>query len=271
MNDPLLTRIADALDRAFPPPGPPADPDAPAYVWNGAQLQAVPFAPVPFELLTGIDEQKSLLLANTMRLASGAGAHDALLWGVRGSGKSALVKAAVARAQQEHPRLALIELSGGAIGTLPHLFEQRRGDDRPTIIFIDDIGFDGAGDEARVLRSLLDGGAAARPDQVRLYVTANSRHILPRSASEAADAVNARDVIEDRLALADRFGISIGFHVCDQATYLAMVAAYAQRIDLSFDEHDAIQFATQRGNRSGRTAWHYVMELCGRAGRPGTL
>jgi hypothetical protein len=84
---------------------------------------------------------------------------------------------------------------------------------------------------------------------------------------EQENPLHARDVIDDRLALADRFGLSLGFHVCDQPTYVAMVAGYAKALGLDFEPQDAIAWATQRGSRSGRVAWQYVVELAGRQGK----
>jgi len=80
--------------------------------------------------------------------------------------------------------------------------------------------------------------------------------------------INPRDVIDDRLALADRFGLTLGFHAIDQETYLAIIDRYAEAYALPFDASDALLWATRRGARSGRVAWHYVSELAGRAGRP---
>jgi uncharacterized protein len=262
--DETLRRIADALDRLAPPLSAPPPADAPAYVWNGSALTAAHFAPLPIYLLTGIDDQKARLLDNTQRLASGHAAHDALLWGSRGMGKSALVKACVGAVGGE---LALVELAATDVSGLPALFDVVASWPRPTVVFIDDLGFDDGIASARALRSVLDGGSSARPAHVRLYVTSNRRHIVPREMAEQESAINVRDVVDDRLALADRFGLSLGFHVCDQETYVAMVRAYAQAHKLPFDAQDAINFATQRGARSGRVAWHYIVELAGRAGR----
>jgi uncharacterized protein len=263
-----LTRIADALDRLAPPPplAPPAG--APAYAWHGGVLSAIAdFKPIPLAMLTGIDAQKATLFENCSRLAAGHAAHDALLWGARGMGKSALVKSAIAAVQAQGQDLRLVEASGDDLDALPVLFSLLAQDTRPTIVFIDDLGFEGNGDAARHLRSVLDGGAMARPAHVRLYVTSNRRHILARDMAEQDSAINPRDVVDDRLALADRFGLSLGFHVCDQETWLAMVAAYAKALGVSFDQQDALTWATQRGARSGRIAWHYATELAGRAGK----
>lgn len=260
-----LDRIAAALDRLAPPPPTPADPRAvPAYVWDGATLLAARgFAPLPLDLLTGVDTQKAALHANFERLAAGYAAHDVLLWGARGTGKSALVAACVAAVGD---RLALVEVTAPGLETLPALFALLAPVDRAFAVFADDLGFAEPA-EARALRSLLEGGAEARPANVRLVVTSNRRHLMPRDIAEQSSAINPRDSVDDALALADRFGLSLGFHAIDQDTYLAIVARYAAVYGLAFDADDAVQWATRRGSRSGRVAWQYVVELAGRAGK----
>lgn len=262
--DETLRRIAEALERMAPALAAPPPADAAAYVWDGTALRVAKFAPLAIDLLTGIDAQKAALLENTQRHAAGHAAHDAVLWGARGSGKSALAKAVVGAVGGE---VALLELAATDVSTLPGLFAAIAGWSRPVIVYIDDLGFDDGIASARALRSVLDGGSSARPAHVRLYVTSNRRHIVAREMAEQESAINVRDVVDDRLALADRFGLSLGFHVCDQETYVAMVARYAAAYSLPFDPKDAIGFATTRGSRSGRVAWHYVVELAGRAGR----
>jgi len=195
-------------------------------------------------------------------------AHDILLWGARGTGKSATVAACVGQIRKEGLPLAMIEIATDDLRSLATLFSLLRVTRRPIILYIDDLGFDGDfGADARALRSLLQGGATARGGNVRLYATSNRRHIVPRSMAEQDDPINPRDVIDDRLALADRFGLSLGFHALDQDSYVAIVASYAARYGLDFEPAAAIQWATQRGSRSGRVAWQYVVELAGRAGR----
>jgi hypothetical protein len=264
MTDPLA-RIAAALERLSPPPPAAADPRAHrAYTWSGGVLAAADMAAQPIDALIGVDGQKAALVANLRRLAGGHAAHDVLLWGARGTGKSALVKASVAAVQDDGGNLALVEVA--ETGTLPMLFANLGRIDRAWAVFVDDLGFDDAGD-ARALRSMLEGGAAARPANARLLVTSNRRHLIPRDIAEQESAINPRDSIDDQLALADRFGLSLGFHVVDQDSYLAIVASYAARHGLAFDAGDAVQWATRRGSRSGRVAWQYVVELAGRAGK----
>ena len=260
-----LARIAAALDRLAPPPPVSDDPAAhPAYVWrDGALIAARAFAPLPLDLMLRVDKQKAALVENLRRLAAGSAAQDVLLWGARGTGKSALVKAAVGAVQADGGALALVEVT--ALETLPHLFARLAAEPRAFALFLDDLGFD-APAEARILRSLLEGGAEARPANVRLIVTANRRHLVTRDIAEQDSAINPRDSIDDQLALADRFGLSLGFHALDQDGYCAIVAAYATRYGLPFDAAEAVNWATRRGSRSGRVAWQYVTELAGRAG-----
>ena len=269
-KDAALLRIAAALERLAPPAPAAVDLEAhPAYRWDGQRISVIAgFRPIDYTLLAGIDAQKEACLENSRRLAKGHAAHDILLWGARGTGKSATVGACIGKVQQEGLPLAMVEVATDDLRSLASLFTLLGATKRPIVLYIDDLGFDGDfGADARALRSLLQGGAAARDSHIRLYATSNRRHIVPRSMSEQDDPINARDVIDDRLALSDRFGLSLGFHALDQDAYVAIVTRYAARYDLSFDAATAIQWATQRGNRSGRVAWQYVVELAGRAGR----
>ena len=263
-----LARIAAALERLAPPPPAAADPCAhPAFVWRDGVLAAArAFRPLPLALLHGVDAQKAALTDNLARLAAGHAAQDALLWGARGTGKSALVKAAVGHVQAAGGALALVEVAADRLDTLPRLFDAIAGVPRAFALFLDDLGFDAAAD-ARTLRSLLEGGAEARPGNARLIVTSNRRHLIPRDIREQESAINPRDAVDDQLALADRFGLSLGFHVVDQDAYLAIVRGYAEAHALPFDPADAVQWATRRGSRSGRVAWQYVVEVAGREGR----
>ncbi len=266
-----LTRIASALERLTPLQPEPVDwTSAPAFVFGKRQIRAVdPLDAPKLDLLRGIDEQKERVVANVMRLAQGFAAHDMLLWGARGMGKSALLRSAVAAAQASHPGgIALAQVTHEALPDLTGLFSVLGEQQRHFLVFIDDLGFedvDGSG--PRQLRSWLEGGVEARPANVRLAVTSNRRAIVARHLSEQDDPVNPRDAVDDKLALADRFGMSVGFHNCSQDDYLEIIGAYANDYALDWDRDDALEWSRRRGGRSGRVAWQYVVELAGRAGR----
>lgn len=269
-GDPLA-RIAQALERLAPPPAPTADWLAcPAYVWDGSSARPVEQLQAPaLSLLRGIDAQKEMVTTNVARLAAGHAAHDMLLWGSRGMGKSALLRASIAAAQAQHPgAVALVQVTQEALSGVTALFTALGRIDRRFLVFVDDLGFeDGDGNGPRLLRSWLEGGVEARPVNVRLAVTSNRRAIVSRHASEQDDPLNPRDVVDDRLALADRFGMSIGFHNCSQDDYLAIIAGYADDLGLTWETADALEWSRRRGARSGRVAWQYVTELAGRVGK----
>jgi predicted AAA+ superfamily ATPase len=242
----------------------------PAYVWDDGTARPIARIEAPrLELLRGIDQQKQAAAENVLRLARGHAAHDMLLWGARGMGKSALVRSAVLAAQVAEPgRIALVQVATDAVASLSALFAALGGADRRFVVYIDDLGFaPGDATGPRHLRSWLDGGVEARPGNVRLAVTSNRRAILAREASEQGDPLNPRDAIDDQLALADRFGLSLGFHACSQDEYLAIVRGYAEEHALEWDQAEALEWTKRRGARSGRVAWHFITELAGRAGK----
>jgi predicted AAA+ superfamily ATPase len=265
-----LARIAAALERLISPAAPRADWLAhPAYVWEGIGARAVESIHAPaLPLLRGIDQQKETVTANVARLAAGHAAHDMLLWGSRGMGKSALLRASVVAAQADRPgSIALVQVAQEAMAGIAGLFGALGRVERRFLVFIDDLGFEeGDGNGPRLLRSWLEGGVEARPGNVRLAVTSNRRSIVPRHSSEQDDPLNPRDVVDDRLALADRFGLSVGFHNCGQDEYLAIIGGYADSYGLAWEAGDALEWSRRRGARSGRIAWQYVTELAGRAG-----
>ena len=267
----VLARIADALEGMSGAASPPPDwLGSPAYVWEGQSARPVPAIQAPpLALLRGIDAQKALVTSNIARLAAGHAAHDMLLWGSRGMGKSALLRASIAAVQADDPAsIALVQVAPDALSQLAPLFAALGRENRRFLVFVDDLGFeDGDSSGPRALRSWLEGGVEARPGNVRLAVTSNRRAIVARHLSEQDDPINPRDAVDDRLALADRFGLSIGFHNCSQEDYLAIIAAYAEHHALSWDAAEALEWSKRRGARSGRVAWQFITELAGRAGK----
>lgn len=271
-----LLRIANALERIAPPaPAAINWRTMPAYVWDGKNARELEKITAPdLDDLRGIDRQKELVLENIDRLAWRKASHDMLLWGTRGMGKSALIRSAARRVQDGAPMaLGLVQVAPDALDSLPELFSRLGGEKRQFLIFIDDLGFaeeDTVG--PRRLRSWLEGGVEARPGNCRLAVTSNRRAILARQASEQNSGsdespLNRRDATDDKLALADRFGLTVGFHPCSKGAYIEMVSAYAGPLELKFSEEEALEWAMQSGQRSGRAAWQFVVELAGRAGK----
>ncbi|MFV3075675.1 ATP-binding protein [Niveispirillum fermenti] len=274
---PVLSRIADALDRLAPPARPTGDLSAAdAFVWHADTLSLAPVARVShvdYDLLKGIDRQKAQLLENTERFARGLPANNALLWGARGMGKSSIVKAVHARVNRDRPgSLALVEIHRDDIPTLGRLLEVLRGSDRRCVLFCDDLSFSHDDGNYKSLKALLEGGIEGRPGNVVLYATSNRRHLMPRDMidNERSTAINPSEAVEEKISLSDRFGLWLGFHSCDQDNFFAMVEAYATAYGIAMSVEQlraiAVEWSVTRGNRSGRVAWQLIQDLAGRTG-----
>lgn len=275
---PLLIRIADALDRLAPPALPPLDLDAAdAFVWQArdSRLSPVPtVSRIPLTLLQGIDRQRDRLVDNTTRFARGLPANNALLWGARGMGKSSIVKAVHADVlSATGAPLKLVEIHREDIADLPALLARLRDADARILLFCDDLSFDKGEAAYKSLKAVLDGGVEGRPDNVLFYATSNRRHLMPRDMieNEQSTAINPGEAVEESVSLSDRFGLWLGFHPCDQATFFAMIRGYAAALDLPIEadalEARAREWQVTRGSRSGRVAWQFIQDLAGELGR----
>ncbi len=275
---PLLTRIADALERLAPPTPPKSDlTAADAFIWHaeGDWLEPVrEVNRVDLGLLRGIDRVRDILVENTERFAAGLPANNVLLWGARGTGKSALVKAAHAAVNQANPgALALIEIHREDIPSLPRLLSLVRASTRRCLLFCDDLSFEKQDTSYKSLKAVLEGGIEGRPANVVLYATSNRRHLMPRDMieNERSTAINPAEAVEESVSLSDRFGLWLGFHNVDQDTFLAIVRGYAAHYGLVLSDDqlkaEANEWSITRGARSGRVAWQYIQDLAGRSGK----
>ncbi|MCZ8374342.1 MAG: ATP-binding protein [Beijerinckiaceae bacterium] len=274
---PVLTRIAEALERMAPPPPPAPDfAAAEGFLWHAAEdrLQPVPkIQRIPLALLVGIDHIRDILVENTRRFAEGHSANNVLIWGARGMGKSSLVKAAHAEMVRLGHPLKLIELHREDIESLPALMNRLRVAPFRFILFCDDLSFDAGENAYKSLKAILDGGIEGRPDNVLFYATSNRRHLLPRDMmeNERSTAINPNEAVEEKVSLSDRFGLWLGVHKCSQDEYLAMIDAYAEHFGLALPKeqlhHEALEWSTTRGSRAGRVAWQYISDLAGRQGK----
>jgi len=277
--NPLLRRIADALERLAPAASAVNDlAAADAFIWHADRewLEPVPVVNrVALGLLRGIDRVRDILLENTQRFAAGLPANNVLLWGARGTGKSALVKAAHAAVNEATPHaLALIEIHREDIPSLPRLLSLVRGSRRRCLLFCDDLSFDQNDASYKSLKAVLEGGIEGRPANVVLYATSNRRHLMARDMidNERSTAINPAEAVEEKVSLSDRFGLWLGFHNVDQETYQAIVRGYAQHFGLELPEEqlmaEANEWSITRGSRSGRVAWQFIQDLAGRLGKP---
>lgn len=268
----ILLRIADALDRIAPQPVDHADLlTFPGYVWDGSQgcLEPVPdIDHVPMSALVGIDPQKEAVLSNLRGFIAGVPANHMLLWGARGTGKSSLTKAVHAQLMEEaRGRLAVVEVPREHIATLDKLLKQLATIDRCFLLFCDDLSFDEGDAGYKSLKAVLDGGIRGCPKNIILAVTSNRRHLLRRDMieNERSTAIHASEAVEEKVSLADRFGLSLGFYNAAPDDYMEMVKGHLGELVNGMDEEDlareADNWARQRGARSGRVAAQFARHV----------
>ncbi len=267
----VLERIADALERLAPAPSPAPD-FAQARLFRhdpltGAFAQASDYS-LPVEALIGVDRQKSRFTENLSRFARSHAANHVLLWGVRGTGKSSLAKAGFMAVSADHPDLKLVEVDRDQVQALPPLFDMLRQRPERFVVLCDDLSFEDGAQAAKALKSALEGGVSGPPPNVLFVATSNRRHLMPRGHVEDRGLIASAEDAEEEISVSDRFGLWIGFPAMDQPTYLEIVRAYSTRYGLKTRDLDrkALQWAQQRGGRSGRVAWQFIRDLAGEKG-----
>jgi len=288
MNDDLAALIARAeavlarVEQLLPPPTP--DPDwkkVTAARWRKRggrgflQPVAHPHA-VALDDLVAIDAQKRTIDQNTRQFVAGLPANNVLLTGSRGTGKSSLVKSMLAKYAAKG--LRLIEVDKSDLVDLPDIVERIENTPRPFIVFCDDLTFDAGEAGYKALKVALDGSVAGAAPNVLIYATSNRRHLLPEYMSEnletrhVGDEVHPGETVEEKISLSERFGLWISFYPFAQDDYLAAVAGWlshfgvkapASARDADARTREALQFALQRGSRSGRVAWQFAKHHAG--------
>jgi len=240
------------------------------FIWNNENknIQIIKkFKLLDLDLIIGVDSQKEILLKNTINFAKGNFTNNALLWGARGNGKSSLIKSVFHNVLSKNKNLKLIQLNKNNMFDIEYIYSiLGQYEEYRFIIFIDDLSFEKIDSDYKIIKSTLDGSIQNQPTNIVLYVSSNRRHLMPRDMidNERSSAIHTDESVEEKISLSDRFGLWIGFHKLSQIDYLKIIETYCDYYKIKYDEYvkkNAIQWSLQRGNRTGRTAWQFILNI----------
>ncbi|MBN2606886.1 MAG: ATP-binding protein [Thiotrichales bacterium] len=245
-----------------------------AAIWRAKKGKFKPVEaldPIKLSNLLGIERQKTLFCQNLQSFIAGQPANHVLLWGARGTGKSSLMKAALNHFHDQS--LRVIELEKEDIADLPEISDQIRDLPWRFVIYCDDLSFDDGDNSYRYLKVLMEGSIELPARNILMVATSNRRHLVAEHHQDNLDTQTANgeihfgDRLQEKLSLADRFGMSLSFYAPDQVLYLEMVEALFKEVNI---EHtpteleqlhlEAVRFATARGSRSGRIAKQFFQD-----------
>jgi predicted AAA+ superfamily ATPase len=282
--DQFLRRAEALLARveAILPPAP-AAPDwqaSTAFRWRKRRDGVGYLHPVPrpvqvaFDDLQHIGRQKAQIEQNTRQFVQGKPANNVLLTGARGTGKSSLIKACLAAFAVDG--LRLIEVDKADLHDLPDIMDLVAGRPERFVVFCDDLSFEEGESGYKALKVALDGSVSAVIDNVLIYATSNRRHLMPERMSDNASYTHDDDgdlhpgeTVEEKISLSERFGLWLSFYPFKQDDYLGIVAHWLAAFGCSVSQiadarTEALQWALQRGSRSGRVAWQFARDYAGR-------
>ena len=227
--------------------------------------------------LKDIEPQKARVVRNTEQFLAGRPANNVLLTGARGTGKSSLVKALLT--EYADRGLRLVEMEKADLVDLPDVLACLETRPERFIVFVDDLSFEEGEPAYKMLKSVLDGSVWAQPDNVLLYATSNRRHLMPEffheneGARHVGEEVHPAEAVEEKISLSERFGLWVSFYPFSQEEYLTIVAHWlrsfgAGEVEIEAARPEALQWAIERGSRSGRVAWQFARDWAGRHGLP---
>ena len=216
------------------------------------------------DALIGYESQKDLLRSHTESFLAGNPANNVLLYGERGTGKSSSIKALTKEYAQQG--LRLVEIGRKEFNYLPEIMLELSNYGCKFILVLDDLSFEGNEVEYKQLKSYIDGALEEKPENVLIYATSNRRNLINEKWSEqTGDEMHVRDSINERISLADRFGLKIFYPAPNQDEYLQIVEGLAEKMlpndELSVDElhQEAIKWERSASGRSGRTAKSFIL------------
>ena len=276
--DDVLTRLEAVLPSAQGVAAVDWNTPTAAYRWrrrNGVgTLKAIAhISPVALTDLFFLDRQKGLLEQNTLQFLQGKPANNVLMTGARGTGKSSLVRACLNRFSSQG--LRLIEVDKNDLMDLDDISDLVADRPEKFILYCDDLSFDEGDSSYKALKAALDGSLSVQPDNVLIYATSNRRHLLEEKLSDNEGYhlddngdIHPGETSDEKISLSDRFGLWLSFYSYTQDEYLAICSHWLKSYGCSDEliaqsRTEALQWALQRGSRTGRTAHQFARDYAG--------
>jgi predicted AAA+ superfamily ATPase len=236
----------------------------PAAIYRAKHNKLKPVSeidPISLDDLINIDKQKEMLFHNTEKFVNNKPASHALIWGSRGTGKSSLVKALLNYFFKDD--LRVIEFFKDDLDDIIDVCDEIRDLNYKFIIFCDDLSFEVDDSSYKSVKTIIEGSIEVPPKNVLFYATSNRRHMIPEFFTDNEgtkiknNEIHYSENIEEKIALADRFGLWIPFYQGNLDDYLKILDSYFPSLDdekRSLLHEEGKKFATARSSKSGRTA-----------------
>lgn len=222
--------------------------------------------------IIGYEAQKKKLVENTEAFLNGKAANNVLLFGDAGTGKSTSIKAILNMYYSQG--LRMIEVFKHEFKDLSKIIAEIKNRNYRFIIYMDDLSFEEFEIEYKYLKAVIEGGLETKPENVLIYATSNRRHLIRETWSDRSDMsqdeLHRSDTMQEKLSLAARFGVSIGFYKPSQQEYFNIVKGLAAKypeINLTYEQlcAEANKWELSHGGISGRIAQQFVNYLAGAA------
>lgn len=221
---------------------------------------------VSFNDLIGYDNQKKLLIENTIDFINGRPFNNVLLYGDSGTGKSTSIKALLNT--YFDLGLRIIEVYKHQMEEISKIIHTLKNRPYFYIIYMDDLSFDEDEKEYKYLKSIIEGGIEPKPNNVAIYATSNRRHLIKETVSDnysIDDDLHRNETQAEKLSLAYRFGLQIYYGSLSPKEFRKMVLELALKNDIKIEEELLIKEASKweltYGSLSGRCATQFINYL----------
>ncbi len=242
-----------------------------AFKWQNGALHGISHPDtIKLSKLLDYADIREQIIDNTLQFLNGYPANNLLFYGDRGTGKSSTVKALL---NEYWPMgLRLVEVPKNQLADYQSIIQELRHRKHRFILFVDDLSFEENETDFKNLKALLEGGIEERPGNVLIYATSNRRHLIKetfadRTKSNDSSEIHGMDSVQEKLSLADRFGMTIIFPSPDQESFLEIVFGLAEQRQLPVPQQElrrhALKWSMWHNGRSPRSARQFVDNLEG--------